>query len=211
MIRTCRCRNDLCRMVSDKHGTWSEEHDEPGGKVKDIQKGSKGITRDISNLSLVHQSLVEEVCGVLLLNLFLTLFLVTLGAFRLFFLHGQARDVETHLNQLIRTRRGLATPVLRASRRLPVGAVCLSCGERKLHRHFVLSGQVGVGNFGVGDLEGGSVLHVERQFGLGELCFAPVPASQGVFAILDVDPVPDFEGLAQPLQVLVMIFVSCLM
>lgn len=178
-------------------------YDEPGCEVKDIQECSKGIAGHIANLSLVHEGLIEEICSILLLSsFFLVLFLVTLGAFRLFLLHGCARDVEAHLNQFIGTRSGLAASILRASCRLSIGTIRLSRGERKLHRHLILSSQVGVGDFGVGDLEGGSVLDIERQLGLGEFCLAPVPSSQSVFAVLDVDPVPNFEGLAQALEIL---------
>lgn len=177
--------------------------DKPGCKVKNIQEGSKRIAGHVADLRLVHECLVEEVGGVLFLHLFLV-FLLTIGTFGalcLLLLHCCARNVESHFNELIGSCSGLAAPVLCAASRLAI-AVRISAREGKLHRHLVLSGQVGIGDFGVGDLEGGSVLDVERQLGLGEFCLAPVPSSQGVFAGLDIDAIPDFESLAQPLEIL---------
>lgn len=176
MIRTCRCRNDLCETVSGALETGSH-YNEPWRKVKNIQECSKGITGHISNLGLVHEGLVEEVCGILLLDLFLVLFLIPFSALRLLLLHGCTRDVEAHLDQLIGPGGSLAASVLRASCRLSIDTICLSCRERKLYRHLILASKVGVGYFGVRNLESGSVLDVERQFGLGEVCLAPVPSS----------------------------------
>lgn len=165
--------------------------------MKNIQEGSKRVAGHVADLGLVHECLVEEVGGVLLLHLFLVFLLTVgaLGALCLFLLHCCARNVEPHFNELIGSRSGLAAPILCATSRLAI-AVRISAREGKLHRHLVLSSQVGIGDFGVRDFEGGSVLNVERQLGLGEFCLAPVPSSQGVFAGLDVDAIPDFESLA---------------
>lgn len=176
------------------------EH-KPGGKVKNVQKGRKCIARHVSNLGLVHQSLVEEVCRILLLHLFLIFLLVAL-ALALLLLHGRTRDVEAHLDQLVGTRSGLPTTVLGTSSGLSIGTVRLVCRERKFHRHFVLACKVGVGDFGVGDFESGAVLDTEGELGLGELGLTPIPSSQGVFASLDVDAIPNFESLAQSLKIL---------
>lgn len=178
--------------------------DKPGCEMKDIQKRSKGITGHVADLSLVHKRLVEEIRRILLLHFFLVLFpfAFPLGVFCLLLLHGRAGDVEPHFDKLIRARRGLSSPVLCAPCRLSVGSVRLGRGKGKLHRHLILSSQVGIGDFGVGHFESGSVLDIEGQLGLGELCITPVPSSQGVFAVLDVDAVPDFESLAQPFEVL---------
>lgn len=171
--------------------------------MKNVQERSKGIPRHITDLGLVHERLVEEVGSILLLHLFLVVLLTlsALGTLSLLLLHCCAGNVEPHFDELIGSRCGLTTPVFCAASRLAIGTV-LSSRERKLHRHLVLSSQVGIGDFGVGDLEGGSVLHIEGQLGLGEFCLAPVPSSQGVFAGLDVDAVPDFESLAQPFEIL---------
>lgn len=169
--------------------------------MKNIQKGRKCITRHIPNLGLVHQSLVEEVCRILLLHLFLIFLLVAL-ALALLLLHGRTRDVEAHLDQLVGTRSCLPTTVLGASSGLSVGAVRLVCRKRKFNRHFVLACKVGVGDLGVGDFESGAVLDTEGELGLGELGLTPIPSTQGVFASLDVDAIPNFESLAQSLKIL---------
>lgn len=168
--------------------------------MQHIQKGSKGISRHVSNLGFVHQCLVEEVCGVLLLSLFLIVLLVpVLG---LLLLYRCAGDVEPHFDQLVGARSGLSSAVLSASRRLTTRAIGFGRRERKLHCHFIFSCQVGVRDLRIGDFKGRSVLDIERKLGFGELRLAPVPAAQGVFAILDVDSVPDFKGLGQSFKVL---------
>lgn len=168
--------------------------------MQNIQEGRKCITRHVSNLSLVHQSLIEEVGRILLLHLFLVLLLVALA---LLLLHGRTGNVEAHLHQLIGTSSSLAAAVLSAPGGLSVGAICLVCGKRKLNCHLILACEVGVGDLGVGDFERGSVLDTEGKLGLGELGLTPVPSADGVFAGFDVNAVPDFESLAQSLKVLV--------
>lgn len=126
--------------------------------MKNVQEGRKCITRHVSNLGLVHKSLIEEVRRVLLLRLFLVLLVIALA---LLLLHGRTRDVEAHLNQLVGTRSGLPATVLGASSGLSVVAVRLVCGKRKLNRHFILACEVGVGDLGVGDFESGSILNAE--------------------------------------------------
>jgi hypothetical protein len=168
--------------------------------MKNIQEGRKCIACHVSNLGLVHKCLVEEVRRILFLNFFLVFLFVALS---LLLLHGRTRDVEAHFNQLIGTRSSLPAAVLCAACGLFVGAIRLVCGKCKLNRHFILACEVGVGDLGVGDFESGSVLDTEGKLGLGELGLTPVPSADGVFAGLDVDTVPDFESLAQSLEVLV--------
>jgi hypothetical protein len=168
--------------------------------MKNIQEGRKRIACHVSNLGLVHESLIEEVRGILLLYLFLVVLLI---AFGLLLLHSCTRDVEAHLDQLIGARSSLPATVLRASSGLYVGTVRLVCGKREFNRHFILACEVGIGDLGVGDFESGSVLDTEGELGLGELGLAPVPSTDGMFAGLDIDAVPDLEGLAQSLEVLV--------
>ena len=174
----------------------------PGCKVQDVQEGSKGIARHISNLRLVHERLVEEICSILLLCFCLLILALALGVLGLLLLHGRTGNVESHFDQLIEARGRLPSTVLGASSRLATRAIGFSGRESKFHRHFILSRQVGVGDLRVGDFKGRSVLDVEGELGLGELGLAPVPASQGMLAVLDVDSVPDFEGLGQPFKVL---------
>lgn len=172
--------------------------------MKDIQERSKGITSHITNLGLVHERLIEEISCVLLLNFlipFLLLVILLAPLLNAFIrLHRGPRNVETHLNQLVRASRSLLAAVLGTPIRLTVGTVRLV--QRKLHGDFILARQVGIGDLGVGKLERGTVEHVERQFSLGKLRLAPVPSSDRVFALFDVDTVPDLECLAQPLKVL---------
>lgn len=170
--------------------------------MQDVQEGSKSIARHISNLRLVHEGLVEEVRGILLLCLCLLVLTLAFGVLGLLLLHGRAGDVESHFDQLVGARGRLPSTVLSASSRLPTRGIGFSGREGKFHRHFILSRQVGVGDLGVGNFKGRSVLDVEGELGLGELGLAPVPASQGMLAVLDVDSVPNFEGLGQPFEIL---------
>lgn len=79
---------------------------------------------------------------------------------------------------------------------MAVGARVIGVGGGKLDGDFVAAGQVRVGHLRVGDLEGGLVLDVENQLGLGEFRLAPVPASQGVFLALQVYAIPVLKDLA---------------
>lgn len=126
--------------------------------MQDIQKGCKCVASHIANLSLVHECLVEEVCRVLFLFLFVVFFLITLAILCFLLLHCGARDVESHFHQLIRACCSLATAIFGTSCRLSFGICSREC---KLHRHFVLSSKVGIRDLGVWNLEGGSVLNVE--------------------------------------------------
>lgn len=179
--------------------------------MEDIQEGSKRVASHITNLSLVHKRLIEQVGCVLLLDLLLLLFFFSLllTLFTILFLDSllllhRTRDIKPHLNQLIRARSSLLATVLCAAR-LATRSIWLIIPKRKLDGDFVLSGKVRIRDFGVGDLEGRSVLHVERKLGLCEVGFTPVPPSQGMFAGLDIDAIPDFERFAQSFKVLAMV------
>lgn len=186
--------------------------------MEDVQERGKRIACHITNLSLVHESLIEEIGRVLFLDFFLFLsFLVFALALilHLFFLflifavcllgalvllHCHSRDVKPHLDKLVRARTGLPATVLCATR-LVAGSICLTI-KGKLHGNFILSGKIGIQNLGVRKLEGRSVLDVEGQLGLGEIRLSPVPSPESMFAGLHVDTVPDLERLAQSLEVL---------
>lgn len=167
--------------------------------MQNIQEGSKGIACDIPNLGLVHEGLVEEIRSVLFLDLFLVVLLPALG---LLLLHSRPGDVESHFDQLVGARSCLASAILGASGWLATCTIAFGGRERKLHGHLILSCEVGVRDLGVGNLKRGSVLNAEGQFGFGEVCLAPVPTAQGVLAVLDVDSIPNFEGLGQSFKIL---------
>lgn len=183
--------------------------DIPGCKMKHIQESGKRITSHVSNLSLLHQHLIEQISSVLLLALrlflllpffTLRLLLAILLLYTLLRLHHRTGDIEPHLDQLIRPRRRLAPSILRAPGRLRLRLVLGR--QRELNRDLVLPRQVGVRDLGVGDFERGAILHVETELGLGEVRLTPVPAAEGMFSTFDVDAVPDLEGFAQSLEIL---------
>jgi hypothetical protein len=92
--------------------------------MKDIKERSEGVTSDIANLCLLHKSLIKEIGRILFFAFFFLFFSVLLIIFcldALLSLDRRARDVETHLDQLIRTRSSFPTAVLCASRRLGIG------------------------------------------------------------------------------------------
>ena len=103
--------------------------------MEDVLKGRKGVSRHISNLGLVHEGVVEDRGGVLLLALVLAIASI-LAPRRLL---GGAGDIEAHLEQLISGGPGLlagGAPVAGLS----VGTGVLSVGRMgKLDGHFVLS------------------------------------------------------------------------
>lgn len=167
--------------------------------MKDLQEGGNGITSSLADLSLVHEGLVEQGGGILLL-----LFGIAAGFFSLGLLaRGGTRYVESHLDQLVLPRTRLLPPPSRTAQVAVRSRVILVRG-REFDGDLVASGEVGVGYLGVGDLEGGLVLDVEDELGLAKLGLAPVPPPQGVFFGLEVDAVPELEELAQALEVLLL-------
>ena len=79
---------------------------------------------------------------------------------------------------------------------MAVGTSIIGIRGGKLNGDLVATGQVGVGNLGVRDLECGFVLDVENELGLGEFGLAPVPASQGMLLGLEVYAIPVLKDLA---------------
>jgi hypothetical protein len=163
--------------------------------MQDIEERSDRVARSLPNLGLLNKGVIEECDGVLLLFVRIAPGLVTFG----FFPCRRAGDVEPYLSELIPPSRSL--PALPRCRAI-LAARLATVAERKLNCDFVAPGQVGVGDFGVGNFEGGSVLHVKRELGLAKLGLAPVPAPQRVFLVLEVGAVPALEDFAEPLVVL---------
>ena len=180
----------------------------PGRKMQHIQESGKRIASHIANLRLLHEHLVEEVRGILLLAALLFLLpLLPLGLVlavlllnALLRLHHRTGDVKSHLDQLVRPGGRLPAPVFRAARRLTLGFVL--GGEGELDGDLVLTRQIRVGDLGVRDFERGAVLDVEAELGLCEIRLTPVPAAERMFSAFDVDAVPDFEGFGQSFEVL---------
>ena len=118
--RTYRHRSVLCNPVSPKtlHSPSIDMHP-PWRKMQHIQECSKSIPRNISNLRLVYQCIIEQCRSVLLLSIRrLTLLLPILG---LLLLRHSPRDIKPHLNQLILRSSGLA-PSTSCTPKVPVGA-----------------------------------------------------------------------------------------
>lgn len=194
--RTCRYRTVLWSVVSGWIDAGFGRHG-PRCEMQDIQESGNSIAGCFSNLCLLDQGVVEERHGVLLFLVCIAPGIATLG----FLPGGCAGDVESHLDELIPPGRGLlALPWRRA---ICLGAVA----DSKLDGDFVPAGKIRVGDLRVGDFESGSVLYVERHFGLAKLCLPPVPAAQRMFLALEVGAVPILEDFAQALVVLLR--VSC--
>jgi hypothetical protein len=168
--------------------------------MKNIQEGGKCVASNLTNLGLVHESLVEEVCSILLLAV------AVLGtgdilSILVFLLLGRhAGDVESHFHQLVPcTGRFLASEF--GSPKVSVCAGIAISGKREINSDLVLASQVGVGDFGVGHFEGGAVGDIEGEFGLAKIGLAPVPAAQGMLAIVQADAVPRLEDLGNAVEV----------
>ena len=78
--------------------------------MQDIQESSKSLPCDFSDLSFVHQSLVEGFGGVLFLHVIVVSITAVLLAICI--LRDFARNVESHLDKLIACRCGLSPSVL---------------------------------------------------------------------------------------------------
>lgn len=82
---------------------------------------------------------------------------------------------------------------------------CIAVGwEGEVDSDFVLASQVGVGDLGVWYFEGGAVGNVEGEFGLAKVGLTPIPAAQGMFAVVQVDAVPRFEYLCDTIEVVLL-------
>jgi hypothetical protein len=174
----------------------------PWGQVENIQERGKRIASNLANFSLVHESLVEQVRSVLLLPSAVSVFRArdVFAVLCLFLLGGDAGNVETHLDELVsRPGRFLASKL--GASKVSICAGIAIGREREVDGDLVLSGKVGVGDFGVRDLEGGTVGDVEGEFGLSKIGLAPVPAAQGVLAIVQVDAVPCLEDFGDAVEV----------
>lgn len=79
--------------------------------MEDLQEGGNGITGSLANLRLVHEGLVEQSGGILLL-----LFRITAGLFPFGLLaRSGARYVESHLDQLVLPGTRLLPPSSRTA------------------------------------------------------------------------------------------------
>lgn len=76
--------------------------------------------------------------------------------------------------------------------------------EGKVYGNFALASQIGVGDFGVGYLKGWAIGDIEREFRLAKIGFAPVPATQRMFPIVQVDAVPRLEDFCDAIEVILL-------
>ncbi len=142
--------------------------------MQHVLECGKGVSRDIPNLGLVHEHVVEHVGRILLFLIFPVHAAIGIIAHILL---GGAGDVEAHLNELVHPTPSFLSLRSGSAEMLLDGRLLVFVRQRELDRHFILAGQVGVGDFRVWDLESGSVLHVEGQFMLAEISLAPVPST----------------------------------
>jgi hypothetical protein len=174
----------------------------PGSQVENIQERGERVASDLANLSLVHESFVEQIRGVLLLPSAVSVFRArdVFAVLCLFLLGGNAGDVEAHLNELVpRASRFLASE-LGASEVSVCAGVAIGW-QREVYGDLILSRKVCVGDLGVRDFKGGAVGDVEGEFGLSKVGLSPVPAAQGVLAVVQVDAVPRLEDLGDAVEV----------
>jgi hypothetical protein len=73
--------------------------------------------------------------------------------------------------------------------------------QREVYSDLVLARQVGVGNFGIGHFESGAIRDVEGKFSFAKVGFAPVPAAEGMLAIVQIYAVPCLEHLCNPVKI----------
>lgn len=107
----------------------------PWRQVEDLQESGNGITGSLANLGLVHEGLVEQGGGVLLL-----LFRVAAGFFPLGLLaRSRARYVESHLDQLVLPGTRLLAPSSRAAQ-VAVRSRVIFVGGRELDGDLVAAG-----------------------------------------------------------------------
>jgi len=112
--RTYRHRTVLCARLST-HSTYCRKTlNVPGSKMQHIQKRSKSIPCNLSNLRLIHQRLIEQSSSVLLLNILpINTLLLPILILLFLLLRYSPRNVKSHLYQLILRRPRLPAPTPR--------------------------------------------------------------------------------------------------
>lgn len=171
-----------------------------GCEVQAVEELGNRIASRLADFGLFHEGLVKERHGVLFL---LAAFCVAGGLLAIDLLLGdRSGHVETHLDELVLTSCGLF-PRFPSAAQCAVGACIVDIGRQgELHGNLVATCQICVGDFGVGNLEGGSVLHVEGKLRLAKVGLAPIPAAEGVLLVLKRRAVPVLEDLAKALVIL---------
>lgn len=162
--------------------------------MQDVQEGGESVASNLANLGLVHERLVEQIRGILLLAVTILCSRHILAIFLGLLLGGHAWNVEAHLDQLVSCACRLLASEFGSSQ-VPVCAGVAISGEREVYGDLVLSSQVGVRDLSVRHLEGWAVCDVEGELGLAKVGFAPVPAPQRMLAVVEIDAVPRLEDL----------------
>jgi len=114
--------------------------------MQDIEEGSKGVTSHVSNLCLVHEGLVEQVGGILFLNLLVlsinTLF-ITILVFLL--LRDSAGNVKSHLHKLISSCGSFPASILGRTLQVTICSVWYRLGAQiELDSYLILASKVRV-------------------------------------------------------------------
>lgn len=173
---------------------------EPRREMQDIQKGGDRVAGGFTNLGLLDKRVVKK-CHSILLLIRVTTGVATLCLFSCCY----SRNVESHLDQLVLASSRLLSLIRRAIVTISFPAIANS----EFNGNFVTTRQVGVGDFGVRNLEGGAVLDIERYFRLAKLCFSPIPTTEGVLLLLEVGAVPVLEDFAETFVVLSAVLAWC--
>jgi hypothetical protein len=122
---------------------WMDGHDYvPWREMQDIHESGNRIASSLANFRLLDQGIVEYGCGVLLLLRHITTGIL---AFCLFPCRD-ARDIESHLHQLILPSTGLLA-LSTSTAKVPI---CASVGTVDREGHFdgnlIPTRQIGVAN-----------------------------------------------------------------
>jgi len=172
--------------------------------MKNVLERRKGRASNLTNLGLVHQRLVEQAGRILF---FLFLLLGAAGSFLaidLLLRHG-ARDVEPHFHELVSSRGRFSPSILGLARLVSIHAILPGLqAQVEFDRDFILTRQIRVRNFGIWNLERRSILHVKCELGSPELGLAPVPPSQRMLLVFQIDPIPDLERFRHPIKILLL-------
>ena len=170
--------------------------------MEDVEECRNSIASHLANLGLVHEGIVKQRCGILLL---FAAARVTASILSIGLLLGRhAGDVEAHLDELIPPTASLL-PLAPGTTEVAIRAGVLGVDrQRHLDSDLIAPSQVGVANLRVRDLECGSILDVEGELGLGEVGLAPVPPPQGVLLVLEYRAVPVLEDFREAVKVLLL-------
>jgi hypothetical protein len=173
----------------------------PWCEMENVEECCDGIASHLANLGLVHEGIVKQRSGVLLLlTARITTSIFTIGVL----LRRYARNVEAHLDQLISAGASLLSLAPGATKVAICAGIVGVDGQSHFDSNLIATSQVGVANLRIRDLESRAILDVECELGLGEFGLAPIPTPQGMLFVLEDRAVPVLEDLGEAVKVLLL-------